>query len=228
MSRRKDVNDKAGKNAGIARALEELIEKNRTQAVELEMLAQVVEAEIAAAQEREAAQAVRLSKALSELAEAVATVELEKSRRIEAEEFVVELSAAVDGLKAVLTRFPSADSVPLRGMIRGDEVADPLADVQNVTNESARSSADATTGNYSSDLIVLVNDQCRTKPADMSDERTVRIVINLSPTEALALETFAARTGKYDTVAFATSLICDGLRRLGPGSVPDENGPPRE
>jgi hypothetical protein len=107
MSRRETMNERI-ENAGIAQALAELIEKNQVLTIELESLAQLVDVETAAAQERDAEQTARLGEALGELADAKAAVEIERQKRIKAEEIASGLAAALDVIKAAVARLPSA------------------------------------------------------------------------------------------------------------------------
>lgn len=222
MSRREEMNDKV-ENAGIAQALAELIEKNHAQAAELEALARLVETATAAAQEREAAQAARLGEVLGELAEAVAAVEIEKQKRSEAEETAAELISAVDDFKAALARFPSATRGSIGAAADDDRV---VAAVQGEATPANVPPTGAAPGDETPDGVAPESDWHGFAGAE---PRTVSIVVNLSPAEAEALETLAARDGNGGSVdAAAARLIRDGLRRSGWTPAADENRSRRE
>jgi len=224
MSRREKMNERI-ENASIAQALAELIEKNQVLTIELKSLAQLVDVETAAAQERDAEQTARLGEALGELADAKAAVEIERVKRIEAEEIAAGLIAAADGFKAALARFPSA----IPGAIR--DAADDereVATVQGAAIPAAIPPTGAAPGGETSDRVAAENDEHRFAAAD-ADQGTVSIMVNLSPAEAMALETFAAHDGNGGSVdAAAGRLIRDGLRRSGWKPAAGENRSRRE
>ncbi|HRO27392.1 MAG TPA: hypothetical protein PLD19_08150, partial [Luteimonas sp.] len=65
-----------------------------------------------------------------------------------------------------------------------------------------------------SDCVVAEDDEHRFALAD-AEQGTVSIVVNLTPAEAKALETLAARDGSGGSVdAAAARLVRDGLRRV--------------
>ena len=223
MSRREEMNDKV-ENAGIARALAELIEKNHAQAAELEALARLVETATAAAQEREAAQAARLGEVLGELAEAVAAIEIEKQKRSEAEETAADLISAVDDFKAALARFPSATRRSIGAAADDDRV---VAAVQGEATAANVPPTGAAPGDETLDGVAPEGDGHGFAVAG-AEPRTVSIVVNLSPAEAEALETLAARDGNDGGIDLAAArLIRDGLRRMGWRPAGDENRPRR-
>jgi hypothetical protein len=224
MSRREEMIDKV-ENVGIAQALSELIEKNHTVAVELEALARLVQAETAAAQEREAEQAARLGEALGELAEAKAAVEIERGKRIEAEEIAAGLIAATDDFKAALTRVPSAIPGTIRDAADDDRV---VTVIQGGAAPAAAPPTGTAPGGETSNRVAAEDDEHRFALAD-AEQGTVSIVVNLSPAEAVALEAFAAQDGNGGSVdAAAGRLIVDGLRRSGWRPAAGENRPRRE
>jgi hypothetical protein len=115
----------------IASMLEKLIEKNRAHGREIEALAHRIKAAEAAAHQREAELAARLDEALGELAEAVAAVEQEKEKRIEAEQEAVAALAAIDEARQILDLFsapPAAHAPRVAGFRRaGGRRAGPVA-----------------------------------------------------------------------------------------------------
>ena len=226
MSRREEKTDKAGESMGIAQALAELIEKNRAQAAELEALGRLVDAEIAAAQEREAAQTARLGEALGELAEAVAAVEIEKRKRIEAEEFAAGLAAAVDTIQGALARLPSARQSALRDIREEAADHDRMTPVETSAAQSTALTETALDGGPLGTGVAESDGQC----LDLAggEPRTMSVVVKLTAAEAVALETLAARTGAGGSADAAARLIHDGLRRTGWTPTADENPQQRE
>ena len=228
MSCREEKTDKVAESAGIARMLAELIEKNRAQAVELEALGRLVDAQISAAQEREAEQTARLGEVLVELAEAKAAVEIEKQKRIDAEELAAGLITAVDVIQGALAHLPSAGSAALRGTVRDAADNDRVVTaVKGAATLAAVPSTGATPGGEMSDHVPAEDNEHSFALAD-AERRTVSIVVKLTPAEAVALETLAAQDGCRDGVDAAGHLVRDGLRRMGWKPAADENRSRRE
>src|SRR5690606_2220881 len=112
-------------------------------------------------------------------------VEIERNKRIEAEEIATELITAADDFKAVLARFPSA----IRGTIR--DVADDgrvMSTVQGEATPAAVPPTGSAPAGETSDRVVAEDDEHRFALAD-AEQGTVSIVVNLTPAEAKALET---------------------------------------
>jgi regulator of replication initiation timing len=224
MSRREEMNDKV-ENAGIPQALAELIEKNHALAIELEALAGLVQNETAAAREREAEQAARLDEVLGELAAAEAAVEMERQGRIEAENRAAGLAAAFDAIQAALAGVATA---PRGTSGRGAEGNDRMAAVQSEAPPAALPPTDAADCGATPDGLAAEDDEHRSALAD-AEKGTMSIVVNLTPAETVALETFAARDGNGGGInAAAAGFIRDGLRRSGWKPAADENRSRRE
>jgi hypothetical protein len=218
MSRREEKTEKVAESASIAWALADLIEKNRAQAVELEALGRLVDAEIAAAQEREAEQAARLGEALDELAEAVAAREIEVEKRTAAEKAVVELVAWIDQIGDVAARARAAVQLKVAGVAETTPVEAEAASAPVAVAGSAglgQDGGDAANVGATPDAMPIT--EPTVMPAEAAIDRhpkpsaTMRIVIELEESDALLLKERAAREGVGDSDALARSLLLEAL-----------------